>query len=82
MGRLLVACLILTAGGCAATTNSARRGTGYPVHVVVCGLKTPGDETARQGIIDVSRSFDDIPGVVRVAAGRAIASDRPIVDVQ
>ena len=83
MGRSLLVGLIMivTAGGCAgAKSDGRRRGTGYPVHVVVCWLKTPGDEEARQRIIDVSRSFDEIPGVVKVAAGRAIPSERPIVD--
>jgi len=76
--RALLVLTLLTLASC--QTNAARRGTGYPVHVVVCWLKTPGDEAARQQIIDVSRSFDSIPGVVKVAAGRAIPSERPVVD--
>ena len=76
--RALLVLTLPTLASC--ETNAARRGTGYPVHVVVCWLKTPGDEAARQQIIDVSRSFDSIPGVVKVAAGRAIPSERPVVD--
>jgi hypothetical protein len=82
MARLLIACVAVwaVAAGCAGKTDDPRRGTNHPVHVVVCWLKSPGDEEARQKIIDVSRSFDEIPGVVKVAAGRAIPSDRPVVD--
>ena len=59
---LIVAMLtVLSVGGCAATNDAHRRGTGYPIHVVVCWLKTPGDEVARRRIIDTSRSFDSIP---------------------
>ena len=76
--RALLVLTLLALASC--QTNAARRGTGYPVHVVVCWLKTPGDEAARQQIIDVSRSFDSIPGVVKVAAGRAIPYERPVVD--
>jgi hypothetical protein len=49
-------------------------------HVVVCWLKTPGDEAARQQLIDDSKSFARIPGVVEVSAGRAIPSTRAVVD--
>jgi hypothetical protein len=49
-------------------------------HVVVCWLKTPGDEHARQQLIDDSMSFAKIPGVVHVSAGRVLPSTRPAVD--
>jgi len=49
-------------------------------HVVVCWLKTPGDEHARQQLIDDSKSFTRIPGIVNVSAGRGLPSTRPAVD--
>ena len=49
-------------------------------HVVFCWLKDPGNEAHRQNIVDTSRSFRSIPGVVQVRAGRVVPSDRKIVD--
>jgi len=47
---------------------------------VLCWLKEPGKAQARQQIIDASRSFASIPGVVSVRAGTSIPSSRTIVD--
>lgn len=49
-------------------------------HVVVCWLKDSGNEEARQKIIEVSRGFSSIPGVIDVRAGSVIRSEREIVD--
>ena len=49
-------------------------------HVVLCWLKDPGRTEARQRIIDASRSFAGIPGVISVRAGTSIPSSRAIVD--
>ena len=49
-------------------------------HVVVCWLNKPGNEKARQKVIDVSRGFSALPGVIGVRAGRVIPSQREIVD--
>jgi len=49
-------------------------------HVVICWLKSPGDEAARQRIIDASQDLRKIPGVVSVTAGHPIPSTRPVVD--
>ena len=49
-------------------------------HVVVCWLNKPGNVEARQKVIDVSRGFSEIPGVIGVRAGRVIPSEREIVD--
>ena len=76
---LLAVMLVLLSASCQSSREPSPT-TAYPVHVVVCWLKSPGDEAGRQKLIDVSRSFDGIPGVVTVAAGRAIGSDRPVVD--
>jgi hypothetical protein len=49
-------------------------------HVVVCWLKQPGNPDARRQLIEASKTFQSIPGVVNVAAGGAIPSKRPQVD--
>ena len=49
-------------------------------HVVLCWLKEPGNARHRQKIVEVSKSFRDIPGVLEVRAGQAVLSDRKIVD--
>ena len=49
-------------------------------HVVLCWLKEPGNLEARQQIIDVSKEFKSIPGVINVKAGASIPSERAIVD--
>ena len=38
-------------------------------HVVICWLNEPGNEEARQKVIEVSRGFSVIPGVIDVRAG-------------
>ncbi len=49
-------------------------------HVVVCWLNESGNKEARQKIIEASREFTSIPGVIDVRAGRVIQSERKIVD--
>lgn len=49
-------------------------------HVVVCWLKIPGDAAQQQQLIDESAKLRKIPGVMDVTAGRAMPSDRPVVD--
>ncbi len=70
--------LILIVAACGATAPKLG-GPGTVTHVVVCWLNDPGNEAQRQELIDVSRSFADIPGVLHVAVGTALPSERPIV---
>jgi hypothetical protein len=49
-------------------------------HVVICWLNESGNKEARQNLIEVSRGFSSIPGVIDVRAGRVIQSEREIVD--
>jgi len=58
--------------------NKETRGKLY--HVVLCWLKEPKNEVHRQKIIEVTKSFRDIPGVLNAQAGQVIMSDREIVD--
>ena len=47
----------------------------------MCWLKTPGDATARQTVIDESHALGEaIPGLMFVAAGTVLPSDRPGID--
>ncbi len=50
------------------------------VHVVLVWLKEPGNLEHRQRIIEISREFETIPGVIDVSVGEVVPSDRPIVD--
>ena len=49
-------------------------------HVVLCWLKDSGNTEQRQKIIELSKQFRSIPGVLEVRAGEVMASDRIIVD--
>ena len=49
-------------------------------HVVLCWPKEPGNDQTRQEIVEVSKSFRDIPGVLDVRVGRVVPSDQKIVD--
>ena len=49
-------------------------------HVVVCWLNESGNKEACHKIIEASRGFSSIPGVINVRAGRVIQSERKIVD--
>lgn len=49
-------------------------------HVVFCWLKDSGDKVKRAQLIQVSKDFAKIPGVLEVRAGEMVPSKRPIVD--
>lgn len=72
----LVAVLMM---GC--TANHPGHGSPPVTHVVICWLKQPGDLPARVELIQKSRAFEGkIPGLLRVYAGEALPSTRPVVD--
>lgn len=76
---LLVSFLAAACIGCAAPQRTMA-GKGYIHHVVVAWLKQPGDAAAQQQLIEGSKSFADIPGVIAVTAGPTFPSGRPVVD--
>ena len=76
MKGLLLLTLLVTSG-CAALGS---RQDGALQHVVLVWLKDAGNAQQQAKIIEVSKSFRDIPGVLDVQAGKAVASDRDIVD--
>ena len=49
-------------------------------HLVLCWLKEPGDEMHRKQIIEITKTFQKIPGVIEAQAGEVVLSDRDIVD--
>lgn len=75
--RLILA-LFLLLGFCACRSDAPA--PGRVQHLVFCWLKEPGKAEARQQLIDAAKKLSDIPGVVSIRAGTAVASDRPVVD--
>ena len=63
--------------GCA---GLGTRQDGALQQVLLVWLKHAGTAQQQAKIIEVSKSFRDIPGVLDVQAGKAVASDRGIVD--
>ena len=49
-------------------------------HVVVLWLKKPGDKDGRKALVDGKEALLTIPGVVNVAVGECMTSDRKVVD--
>ena len=76
MKHLLLLTLLATNGcaGLGALQDGALQ------HVVLVWLKDAGNAQQQARIIEVSKSFRDIPGVLDVQAGKAVASERDIVD--
>ena len=77
MKYLVVVFLILTVG-CVSTHQSEREQA--LSHVVLCWLKDSGSTEHRNQIIEASKTFRKIPGVLEVRVGKVIESDRAIVD--
>jgi hypothetical protein len=68
--------LVLLLSGCSQTQSPP---PGTITHVVICYLKQPADPAARRKLIDASKEFRAIPGVLDVRVGKALPSTRPIV---
>ncbi len=49
-------------------------------HAVFCWLKESGNKVQRAQVVAVSKTFEDIPGVLEVRVGEVVPSDRPIVE--
>jgi len=74
----ILATILLFTVGCVSTNHSGLKQE--LSHVVLCWLKEPDNTEHRDQIINISRTFKKIPGVLEVRAGEVISSDRPIVD--
>jgi hypothetical protein len=80
-GTILCAALLLfVAPSCGPSKTSEEPQPGRVHHIVLCWLKDPGNGQHIETLIDQTRSFSSRPGVVSVAAGTSLASDRPVVD--
>ena len=64
--------------GCAG--EPARESSGRINHLVLCWLEEPGNPEHRRRIIEQTRAFRAIPGVLEVRAGEVVPSQRAIVD--
>lgn len=68
--------LALLAQGC----SSVKQPEQVIQHVVLCWLKEPGNTVHRRQLIETSRTFENIPGVLSVHAGTAVPATRRIED--
>jgi hypothetical protein len=76
-------CLVIFLSLCLFGCSSFEKDTAVPErvnHLVLCWLKEPGNIEHRREIIEISRSFTHVPGVLEVRTGQVIQSDRDIVD--
>lgn len=72
---LALALLLLPAGQCAAAGTGVRI-----VHVVLVWLKEPGNAAQRARVIEATRGFASIPGVMEIRVGEPLPSQRATVD--
>ena len=84
---MLLFVLSVFLSGCFSTSLNVDTGVSTKIqkrsklyHVVLCWLKEPKNEVHRQKIIEITKSFRDIPVVLNARAGQVIMSDREIVD--
>lgn len=69
---------LLGVGACRSVDAGHR---GQIEHVVVVWLKEPGDEAVKARTVETARTFPDrIPGILSLAIGDALPSERPEVD--
>ena len=54
--------------------------TGKVHHLVVFWLTKPGDSEDRAALIDTTKTFRKIPGVLSISAGLALSGDRAVED--
>ena len=66
--------------GCSYPDERILKDDAILTHVVLCWLKDSGNQEHRDQIIEITDSFNDIPGVLNARAGNPIMSDRDIVD--
>jgi hypothetical protein len=76
-----IALLAFTCNGCISLRVGCGAADPPPVnHIVMCWLKDSGNAAHRVQLVEVSKSFLEIPGVREVRVGPVIGSDREIVD--
>jgi hypothetical protein len=84
IGSVAVVMAAMLAAGCQSNRTAGEAqgelARGTESHIVVCWLKEPGNAEQRRQVIERSKAFREIPGVVSVAAGTPLPSIRPVVD--
>lgn len=76
--KYFIATFLILTVGCVSNHQSEREQA--LSHVVLYWLKEPGNTEHRSQIIEVSKTFTKIPGVLDVRVGKVIESNRSIVD--
>ena len=76
--KYFIATFLILTVGCVSNHQSEREQA--LSHVVLCWLKEPGNTEHLNQIIEVSKTFTKIPGVLDVRVGKVIESNRSIVD--
>lgn len=77
---VLVLAAVGAGAGCSTVGPGREGGESEVTHVVLFWLKEPGNEAHRARVVEASRGFATIPGVLDVSVGSVVASDRAIVD--
>jgi hypothetical protein len=84
MLNLVLLSALLVAPGCAACKRTSPTASADPItHVVICWCNTPGDAEQVKQIVERSKTFRGIPGVIslRVGPRLQLATTRPIDEV-
>ena len=71
--KYFIATFLILTVGCVSNHQSEREQA--LSHVVLCWLKEPGNADHRNQIIEVSKTFKKIPGVLDVRVGKVIESN-------
>lgn len=77
---LLLTGIALVASGCTVNILINEDEPTPLAHVVLVWLKEPGNAAHRQQIIEASQQLTDIDGVLSVATGQSVPSQRDVVD--
>lgn len=72
--------LLFLSSACRHNSHLSLKNENILTHVVLCWLKEPGNFEHRNQIINMTESFNKIPGVLTARAGNPIMSERDIVD--
>lgn len=74
---IIILCMTLSACASSATSKTQENTV---VHVVLIWLNEPGNAEHFQQVIDVTNQLKEIPDIQELRVGKAIPSDRKIVD--
>jgi hypothetical protein len=72
--------VLVNLASCQSTQSASVTPAPQVEHVVLLWLKDPADAAGRQQIIDATKTFTQIPGVLSISVGRAIPGQHPAID--